>query len=178
MTKSKLRQHAAITKNQKKEILREMIDFRGIFDSQDDASKKSKRRNDSYIFMNWSEANAWNWRGIWSGSSLLVDIEQKTRAPESLLPRRSRHTIFRSRVHATVFPFTISKYLWQRIINLLPKHIEINKFSINHTFSERRCYWPEIYGNVHSYSYNATHDNGNLASIARWTSWMLDDSTT
>lgn len=82
-----------------------MIDFRGIFDSQDDASKKSKRRNDSYIFMNWSEANAWNWRGIWSGSSLLVDIEQKTRAPESLLPRRSRHTIFRGRVHATVFPF-------------------------------------------------------------------------
>lgn len=37
-------------------------------------------------------------------------------------------------MHATIFPFSITKYLWQRIINLLRKHIEINKFSINHIF--------------------------------------------
>lgn len=46
--------------------------------------------------------------------------------------------------------FSISKYLWQRIINLLPKrilvYIEINKFNINHLFSVRAsvCYWSDI----------------------------------
>lgn len=46
-----------------------------------------------------------------------------------------RHFFFLGeRVHATILPFPIWKYLWQRIINLLPKHIEFNKFSINHLY--------------------------------------------
>lgn len=67
---------------------------------------------------------------------------------DAFIPTNSRHDVFWERVHATVIPFLPSRDIygekWQRIINLLPKHIEINKFGINHLiFSKRWCYWPE-----------------------------------
>lgn len=90
--------------------------------------------------MNWSKAlrniardSSSSTCRCWYSFSCAFSFTRKKKKNNVLL-RRHIGNACTQRFFSSPF-YSISKYLWQRIINLLPKHIEINKFSINHIYS-------------------------------------------